>query len=404
MLLKSARGGGTAPEVFAVDNFPRFALSLIDGIVLTDFDSRTEMINRLLQMGVEPRKIILWNNRGDIESLNFKSDDGTTYFFMEGLQFHIRNEEDMKTFQHILLLLQTQRQFYAINPQYYPQLVAQQYQNIFGKPLNLDNPQTWTEKMQWLKLYDVTPLKTRLADKYLVRQWIAEKIGEQYLIPLLGVWDNFDEIDFDTLPNQFVLKCNHGSGMNIICRDKNNFDFENAREKLTAWLSVDYGTMAFELQYSDIPRKIIAEKFMTDGKISNMPDYKFWCFDGKPYYCACETRNPDNVLDPGYKMDFFDMNWKHTNIERYDHPCVKNFKDIKKPKNFELMKKIAAELCKDFSHVCVDLYEIDGKVYFGEMTFTRHSGWIKFKSEGTDEHFGSLMTLPKEKYIVWQNN
>lgn len=383
------KGGGTAPEVFAVDNFPRFVLPLIDGIVLTDFDSRTEMINRLLQMGVEPRKIILWSNRGEIEPFKIDESDGTTYLFMEGLQFHIRNEEDLIFFHSMRGIFQNQRQFYTVNPQYYPQLVAQQYQNIFGKSLNLDNPQTWTEKMQWLKLLDVTPLKTRLADKYLVRQWIAEKIGEQYLIPLLGVWDNFDEIDFDALPNQFVLKCNHGSGMNIICRDKKDFDFEAAREKLTAWLNIDYGTLYFELQYSGIPRKIIAEKFMTDGKNLDLIDYKFLCFDGKPYYCQYMTNRSFGML-----CDYFDLDWNHLDFERADHIRNTAIKDFSKPKNFELMKQLATELCKGFSFVRVDFYEVGDKVYFGEMTFTPAAGWIKYNSEGTDAHFGKLMTLP----------
>ena len=384
-----ARGGGTEPEVFATENLPRFALPLIDGIVLTETDSRNEMINRLLQMGVEPRKIILWNNRGVIEPFNLKNADGTTFAFIEGLQLRIRNEDDLKIFNEICSLLQMQRQFYAINPNYYPQLVAQRYYEIFDKPLDLGNPQTWTEKMQWLKLLDVTPLKTRLADKYLVRQWISEKIGEQYLIPLYGVWNNFDEIDFDILPNQFVLKCNHGCGMNIICRDKKDFDIESAREKLTAWLSIDYGTPYFELQYSGIPRKIIAEKFMTDGKNLDLIDYKFWCFDGKVFYCKLITgRSTDE------RLDYFDLNWQHMDFEQSNCPNSEHPEKIPKPKNFELMKKLAAELCKEFSFVRVDFYEIDGKVYFGEMTFTPFSGWIKYNSEGTDEHFGKLMTLP----------
>ena len=385
-----------------METLPRLVFRFIDGIVLTDSSTRTEIINSLTKLGIEPHKIILWNKRGEIEFFNIKLDDGSTVIFMEGLQFHIRNQDDANFFNEMRGWLQNQRQMYAIDPSYYPAFIMQQYQVTMGKPLDWNNLQTWTEKMQWLKLYDSTPLKTRLADKYLVRQWVAEKIGQEYLIPLYGVWDNFDEIDFDMLPNQFVLKCNHGSGMNIICRDKNNFDFEDARQKLTAWLTVDYGMRAFEPHYCNIKRKIIAEKFMTDKDNPGLKDYKFWGFDGKVFYCAYESRDPANPLSENFPMDFFDMEWNRTEIERYDHPRNMKVEHFPKPKNFELMKKLAAELCKGFAHVRVDFYEIEDKVYFGEMTFTPAGGNIKFKSEGTDEHLGSLMTLPKEKYLFWQ--
>ena len=372
---------------------------MIDGIVITDFESRNDIINRLIKIGVEPRKIILWNNRGIIEPLTFQDAEGTPVVFMEGLQFHIRNQDDANFVGQMRGWLQAQRQFYALNPKFYPQLVAQQYQNHTGKPLDWNNLQTWTEKMQWIKLYDSTPLKTRLADKFLVREWVAEKIGADYLIPLLGVWNNFDEIDFDTLPNQFVLKCNHGSAMNIICRDKNKFNYESAREKLTAWLAVDYGTLSFEPHYNNINKKIIAEKFMTDGKNFDLVDYKFLCFDGKVHYCQYLTNRSEHLT-----LDYFDMNWNHLDFERSDHTRSKTIEHFPKPKNFELMKDLASELCKDFAHVRVDFYEIEGKVYFGEMTFTPAATYIKWNSKGTDEYFGSLMTLPAEKYTYYEKN
>ena len=396
-LSASRQGGGTQPEIFTLETLPRLVFRFIDGIVLTDSSTRAENINSLTKLGIEPRKIILWNNQGVIEAFNMKAPDGSDYLFMEGLQFHIRNQDDANFFNEMRGVLQHQRQMYAIDPSYYPELIAQTYQHIMGKPLDWDNLQTWTEKMQWLKLYNSTSLKTRLADKYLVRQWVAEKIGQEYLIPLYGVWDNFDDIDFDILPNQFVLKCNHGSGMNIICRDKNNFDFEDARQKLTAWLTVDFGMRFFEPHYCNIRRKIIAEKFMTDGKNPDLTDYKFWCFGGKPAYALFYS---DRSTD--CRLDYFDMSWKRMNFESSDHPNSDHPERIIKPKSFELMKELAAELCKDFAHVRVDFYEIEGKVYFGEMTFTPATGNIIFKPEGTDEHLGSLMTLPKEKYLFWQ--
>lgn len=387
------QGGGSSQslDAYTPENLPRAILKFIDGVVLTDIETRNENINRLFKIGLEPRKIILWNNRGIIETFGTQAKDGSNFIFMEGLQFHIRNEDDAKFFQQMYGTLQNQRQMYAVNPQFYPAMVAQRYQNMFKKPLDLNNLQTWTEKMQWIKLFDSTPLKTRLADKYLVRQWIAEKIGQEYLIPLLGVWDNFDEINFDILPNQFVLKCNHGSAMNIICRDKNNFDFEGAKQKLTSWLQVDYGMRSsFEPHYCNIPRKIIAEKFMS----GSLQDFKFWCFDSKPVYCGYETGRTSDLSLDNLRIDFFDMDWNRTEIERYDHPNSDHPEKIVKPKNFELMKKLAAELCKGFAHVRVDFYEIEGKIYFGGMTFTPAAGFIKWNSQGTDKLFGDLMKLP----------
>ena len=401
LALNPARGG-LSPEIFAVENLPRFAMQFIDGIVLTDSENRNENINRFAKIGFEPRKIILWNNRGIIEFFNAKDTDGSQVVFMEGLQFHIRNDDDAKFFHQMRGWFQNQRQFYAINPRHYPMMIAQRYENFMGKPLDWDNLQTYVEKMQWIKLYDSTPIKSRLADKFLVRQWITEKIGSEYLIPLLGVWDKFDDINFDALPNQFVLKCNHGSGMNIICRDKKNFDKENAREKLTAWLKEDFGVRFFEPHYSKIPRKIIAEKLMIDEDKPDLDGYKFWCFDGKPFYCGHETGRTADLQTDNMRIDNFDMDWNHTEIENSAHPNSDHPEKILKPKNFELMKELATKICKNFAHVRVDFYEIEGRVYFGEMTFVPGGHPIKWNSKGTDEHFGSLMTLPSKPYKFWE--
>ena len=243
--------------------------------------------------------------------------------------------------------------------------------------------------MQWLKIFDATPIKSRLADKFSVRSWVAEKIGDEYLIPLLGVYDDFDDIDFDALPDQFVLKCNHGSGMNVICRDKKSFDKRNAREKLNAWLAFDFAALLFELHYTRINRKIIAEKFMANGDLPDLIDYKFLCFNGEIIYCQYLTDRSSNL-----KLNYFDENWMPTKVERSDHPRSDHPEKIRRPKNFELMKKLAAKLAEGFDFVRVDFYEIDGKVYFGEMTFTPGAGNFYYKSVGTDEYLGSLLTLP----------
>lgn len=370
---------------------PKFVYNLVDAIVLTDKSTRQRDIDYFKNF-VETKKIICWNPDGYLEHFAEKNSDGTEIFYMEGLEFHIRTPEDDRFFRDTRYSHYLSNQFYSSDGKNYPAKMAELYEKTVGKPLDWNNLKTWSEKMQWIKLYDATPIKTRLADKFLVRSWIAEKIGDEYLIPLIGVWDNFDDIDFDAMPNQFVLKCNHGCAMNIVCRDKKTFDIESAREKINAWMSVDFGTSYFEPHYSNIKRKIIAEKFMTDGESFDLTDYKFLCFDGKPMYCFY-AQNRTNDLT----IDYFDMDWNHMDFERTETPQSKHPEQIQKPKNFELMKKIAADLSKNFIHVRVDLYEIEGQIYFGEMTFTPLAGYINYKSPGTDEYFGSLMTLPFEK-------
>lgn len=374
-------------EIIKPDNLPKFVYSLIDAVVLTDKSTRQRDIDYFKNF-VEPKKIICWNPDGYLEHFAEKISDGTEIFYMEGLEFHIKNSDDDRFFRNTRYSLYLNNQFYALDEKDYPAKMAELYQNAVGKPLDWNNLKTWSEKMQWLKLYDSTPIKTRLADKFLVRSWIAEKIGDEYLIPLIGVWDNFDEIDFDAMPNQFVLKCNHGWNMNIICRDKKTFDVEDAREKINAWLSIDFGMVQFEPHYSNIKRKIIAEKFMTDGKNFDLTDYKFWCFNGEPKYCCFYTNRSVDC-----RLDYFDMNWNLTNFESSEHHNSDHPEKIQKPKNFELMKNLAAKLCKEFIFVRVDFYEIEGKVYIGEITFTPGTGNLDFKPDGANEYLGSLMTL-----------
>ncbi len=377
-----------AIEILNPENFPNFAYDFIDGVLLTDSKNLQENVNYFVSKGIALRKIIIWNAQGMPEFFSVEQ-DGVTVIFMEGLEFHIRKPEDEQFVARIRNYFHQQKYFYATEPSQYQAAVSAQYKQLTGKIINWNELKTFTEKIQWLKLYDSTPIKTRLADKYLVRQWVAEKIGAQYLIPLLGVWNNFDDIDFDLLPDQFVLKANHGSGMNIIVRDKKTFDIENAREKINAWLNWDFGSLFYELHYNNIKKKIIAEKFMTDGKNLDLVDYKFLCFDGKPVYCQYLTNRSVHLT-----LDYLDLNWNHVNIERSDHPNSEHPEKISKPKNFKLMKKLAAELCKSFVHVRVDFYEVNGTVYFGEMTFTPGAGIFSYNSKGTDEYLSSLITLP----------
>jgi len=381
-------------EVFASQSLPKFNYGLIDGVIITDGVSNESAVNFFCNKGLEPHKIIFWDAKDGWKSFKLPDADGKEIAYFCGLEFHILNEADKKFFDRTVKRLKKQRQLKNMNPNRYPELLAKDFQKKRGRPLDFDNPKTFTEKLKWLIVFDATPVKSRLADKYAVRSWVAEKIGDEYLIPLLGVWDDFDDINFDALPNQFVLKCNHGSSMNIIVRDKKIFDVQRAREKFQAWLATDFSIIALEPHYTRIDRKIIAEKFMANGDAPDINNYKFWCFNGEPLHCAVETGRSVTGSLANLRMDFFDINWKITDVERNDHPRSDHPENIPPPKNFELMKTLAATLSEGFSFVRVDLYEIEGKVYFGEMTFTPGAGNFYYKSEGTDEYLGSLLKLP----------
>ncbi|MBR2774964.1 MAG: hypothetical protein IKD73_08280 [Selenomonadaceae bacterium] len=382
--------GGKELDILPSQSLPKFVQRIIDAVIITDSDAKDSVINFFLKQGFNVRKLILWHEADGFGSFEIKSSDNMRIVYVNGLEFHIQNKADENFFNNTLSRFRRIRACRNINPKLYPSVLAQDFQQRRGKPLDFANLQTFTEKMQWIKLYDATPLKSRLADKFLVRSWITEKIGAQYLIPLLGVWDSFDDIDFNALPDQFVLKCNHGSAMNVVVRDKHSFDKQRAREKFNAWLAQDFALLFLELHYTRINRKIIAEKFMQDGDAPDLTDYKFWCFGGKPTYCKVITERTQSP-----RLDYFDMNWQHMNFEQNNQPNSEHPEQIPPPKNFELMKTLAAKLSEGFAHVRVDFYEIGGRVYFGEMTFTPGAGNFSYKSEGTDEYLGTLLTLPK---------
>lgn len=293
-------------------------------------------------------------------------------------------------------MLQTKRsipRWFAKQPffRYVPDRTALKilYRNAFNKKLDLKNPQTFNEKLQWLKLYDRRPEYTTLVDKYAVKQWVTERIGEAYLIPTLGVWDSFDEIDFDALPEQFVLKCTHSSGDIVICRDKASFDKEAAREKLTEFLQKDFYIIGREWPYKDVPRRIIAEQYMEDAETQELRDYKIFTFDGaaKALFIASDRLTLET------KLDFFDADFRHLNIVK-GHPNSTTLP--KKPEHFEEMKRLAEKLGQGIPQVRVDFYEINGKVYFGEMTFFSGSGFTAFEPEEWDKTFGDWIALPEK--------
>ncbi len=260
------------------------------------------------------------------------------------------------------------------------------YKRAIGRTLKWSNLNAYTEKMQWAKFYDSTPIKTTLSDKYLVREWVAEKIGEQYLIPLLGVWDRFSDIQFDKLPNQFVLKTNHGSGSVIVVKDKTSLNITEVGRNFNDWMSIDYAyATGFELQYSNINRKIIAEKYL-ETDLGELQDYKFLCFDGKPYYCWVDLGRFGN-----HTRNVYDLNWKLQPWNQYTYGNSAN--PIPKPKNFDKMVELATSLCQGFSHVRVDLYNVDGTIYFGEMTFTNGCGFDRIVPDEYDFTLGELWNI-----------
>lgn len=266
------------------------------------------------------------------------------------------------------------------------------YKNYFGKPLNLKNPQTFNEKLQWLKLYDRNPLYTTLVDKYAVKEYVAKIIGEEHIIPTLGVWDRFEDIDFDRLPDQFVLKCTHSSGDIVICKDKSKFDRKAAGEKLNYFLGKEFYSIAREWPYKNVKPRIIAEQYMEDETYHELRDYKFFVFGGtvRALFIASDRFNKE--VDT--KFDFFDADFNWLDL-RKGHPNA----DVppEKPKNFEQMKEFAARLGAGIPHVRVDFYEINGKVYFGEMTFYDWGGFQHFRPESWDRTFGDWIELPPKK-------
>lgn len=259
----------------------------------------------------------------------------------------------------------------------------------FRKKLNLKNPQTYNEKLQWLKLYDRREEYTQMVDKYEAKKYVANLIGEEYIIPTLGVYDSFDEIDFDQLPNEFVLKCTHNSGGIIICRDKSVLDIPKAKKQMEKWLKKNPFWANREWPYKNVKPRIIAEKYMVDESGTELKDYKFFCFNGEVKCLFVATDRSSKGEET--KFDFFDLDWNHLPFTN-GHP--NSTKEIKKPIGFDEMVNLSRILSKDIPHVRVDLYNINGKIYFGELTFFHWSGLTPFVPNKWDEIFGDWLQLP----------
>lgn len=260
----------------------------------------------------------------------------------------------------------------------------------FQKKLDLDNPTTYNEKLQWLKINNRKPIFTEMVDKIEAKKYVASIVGEEYIIPTIAEYNSVEEIDWKALPNQFVLKCTHDSGGIVICRDKQKLDIKKAKNKLIKGLNHSYYYENREWPYKDCKRRIICEPLMFDESGYELKDYKFFCFNGevKALFIATDRGNPNEDT----KFDFFDAEFNHLPIKN-GHPNAT--KPIKKPVAFEKMKKLASVLSKGFPHLRVDLYDINGKVYFGELTFFHFSGMMPFEPEEWDYKFGEWIDLKK---------
>lgn len=269
------------------------------------------------------------------------------------------------------------------------------YRLDLGKSLDLKNPETFTEKLQWLKLHDRNPAYTTMVDKYAAKQYIAERIGHEHVVPTLGVWERFEDIDFDTLPDRFVLKCTHDSGGLVICRDKAKLDREAARKKIGRSLKRNYYWSCREWPYKNVPPRIIAEPYLEEKNHGDpthvdaniITDYKFFCFRGEPkvMYIAKD-------IGRGPESDYFDMDFNHLPILVNDDAFAEKMPE--KPVYFEKMKEIAAVLSQGIPHVRVDFYSIGDALYVGEMTFFHCSGIFAIQPPEWDRRLGQWIQLP----------
>ena len=271
------------------------------------------------------------------------------------------------------------------------------YYSVFNRNIMWNEPATYTEKVNITKIYDYSELKTKLSDKIAVREWVEEKIGKKYLVPILGVYDRFEDIDFEILPDQFVIKCSHDSGSsNIISSWKKINETEKNKLKRRYndfFLRREYAYLTFELHYRDIKPQIIIEKYL--GK--NVNDYKFLCFNGTPYFCWVDFNRFGE-----HKRNVYDLEWK---LQPFNQATYDNYdEDCKKPNNFDEMYSIVSVLCQGFSHVRVDLYDIDGHIYFGEMTFTNGTGLEIITPEEWDYKLGKLWKVDIQNIQQFREN
>lgn len=260
-----------------------------------------------------------------------------------------------------------------------------------GDSLNLKSPSTFQEKLSWMKLHYHIPLHSKLVDKYAVRDIIKEKIGEEYLVPLLGVYDSFDDINFDSLPNQFVLKCSHDSGSVVICKDKSIFDFNYAKKTIVSHMKVNHFYRSREWPYKNVKPRILCEPYLKDDNAVDRPDYKFLCFNGEPKIMLVLT---DRGSEDTQKMNYYNMNWELLPITEKIYP--NNPLPDKKPECFDQMIEFSKILSNGIPFVRVDFTSVNGKLYFGELTFYHNGAQRKLFPSEWNRILGDWLTLPSK--------
>lgn len=261
------------------------------------------------------------------------------------------------------------------------------YRHVFKRKLDLDDPKTFNEKLQWLKLHDRKTEYISMVDKYEVKKYVAAQIGENYIIPTLGVWNKFDEINFDNLPDQFVIKCTHDSGGLVICKDKSRFDRKAARKKINACMKKNYYWVGREWPYKSVPPRIIVERYMEDPNEKELRDYKFLCFHGEPKLIELHV----NRFNEKHTQDFYDTEWRQLSITQVGLSKLKV--PASRPECLDEMLTLSRILAKGIPHVRIDWYVISGKVYFGEITFFDASGFDPFDNEEDDKMIGDWIDL-----------
>lgn len=271
------------------------------------------------------------------------------------------------------------------------QILKLQYRILVGRKLNLHRPKRFTEKMQWYKLYYRNPLMTQCVDKYRVREYILDKGYGDTLVNLYQVCETFEEINFDILPNQFVIKSNKGSGTNIFVRDKNLIDYKSVKKEIKSWNMVNTVLLGREWPYEDVKPKIVIEELLVDNKSRDIKDYKFLCFNGIVKYIWVDSNR-----DTNHKRNFYDLNWNLLDVKS-DVPV--SDETISKPEGFDYMVEIAESIGQDFPFVRVDFYWVNGKVYFGEITFYPWSGCVKFTPDKFDFELGNNLILPNKDKV-----
>lgn len=262
------------------------------------------------------------------------------------------------------------------------------YYLLHKKRLNLKHPKTFNEKLNWLKLHYHNPLCNILADKYLVKDYVRNKIGNDYLVQNYAVWDTLEEVNITNLPEKFILKATHDSGGAFICKNKANFPLDEIKKRLAHKMSINYYYRQREWVYKDLKPRIIADQLLEDGSGRELRDYKFWCFNGEPK--VMYITNKGKVIEE----NFYDMEY---NILEINHGFPRTNPEYEKPKNFDKMRELAKKLSENLPFVRVDFFNIDGKVYFGEFTFYDWAGLQPFHDNGWDEKLGSWIKLPIEK-------